>query len=99
MKRLILIVLALSFFVACKEKPKNPVSEFGDTMIDSYQKGKTAGKTGNLYAVRQAIQAYHAANGKYPQNLEELEALIGSDLDASMFDYDPQTGIVNLKNK
>ncbi|OGW33068.1 MAG: hypothetical protein A2X59_02005 [Nitrospirae bacterium GWC2_42_7] len=83
----------------CDQKPKNPVAEYGDTMIDAYQRGKQAGVDGNLYAIRQAVKAYHAANDKYPQNLNEIEPLLGGkEVDLSRYDYDPQTGHVNLKN-
>ena len=98
MKRLFFILLISSFIFSCKEKPKNPVAEYGDTMINSYQKGKQAAETGNLDAVRSAIRAYHAANDRYPQNLEEIKGLLGSELDFSKYDYDPQNGTVNIKN-
>ena len=29
--------------LACDEKLKNPVAQYGDTMVNSYQKGKQAG--------------------------------------------------------
>jgi len=97
MKRLIFAVAILGVILACGEKPKNPVSEYGDAMINSYQKGKQAGVSGNLDAVKNAIQAYHAANDKYPQNLDEVQPLIGSQVDFSKYDYDPQSGTVTLK--
>jgi hypothetical protein len=98
MKRLFFSLLISLFIFCCNEKPKNPVAEYGDTMINSYQKGKQAGETGNLDAVRSAIRAYHASNDRYPQNLEEIKGLLGSELDFSKYDYDPQNGTVNIKN-
>jgi hypothetical protein len=98
MKRLFFSLLISLFIFSCNEKPKNPVAEYGDTMINSYQKGKQAGETGNLDAVRSAIRAYHASNDRYPQNLEEIKGLLGSELDFSKYDYDPQNGTVNIKN-
>ncbi|MBS1234686.1 MAG: hypothetical protein H6R43_402 [Nitrospirae bacterium] len=97
MKKLICMTVMLAFVFACKEKPKNPVSEYGDTMINSYQKGKQAGEDGNLDAVRKAIQAYHATYDKYPLNLEELKPLINSELDFSKYDYHPENGTVSPK--
>jgi hypothetical protein len=97
MKRLFFTVVILAFILGCKEKPKNPVAEYGDTMINSYQKGKQAGVDGNLDAVRKAVQAYHAANDKYPQNLDEIQPLIGSAVDFSKYDYNPENGTVTLK--
>ena len=97
MNRLFLILLVSLFIFSCEEKPKNPVAEYGDTMINSYQKGKQAGETGNLDAVRSAIRAYHASNDRYPQNLEEIKELLGSELDLSKYEYNPQNGTVNIK--
>jgi len=88
----------LATILACDNKPKNPVAEYGDTMINSYQKGKQAGVSGNLDALKNAIQAYHASNDKYPQNLDEIKPLLGgSDMDLSKYDYNPENGTVTLK--
>ena len=97
MQRLIFAVAMLAIIPACDEKPKNTVAEYGNTMMNSYQRGKQAGVSGNLDAVKNAIQAYHAANDKYPQNLDEIQPLIGSQVDFSKYDYDPQSGTVTLK--
>ena|ERR1700690_109427 len=97
MGRFFFTIIILTFIFACKEKPKNPVAEYGDTMINSYQKGKQAAVTGNLDAVKKSLEAYHASNEKYPQNLDDIKPLIGSELDLSRYDYNPQTGAVTLK--
>ncbi len=98
MKRLFFAVVILAIILACDEKPKNPVAEYGDVMINSYQKGKQAAVDGNLDAVKKAIQAYHAANDKYPQNLDEIKPLLGgSEMDFSKYDYNPENGTVTLK--
>lgn len=93
-----LVLVSLSFLASCDEKPKNPVSEYGDAMIDSYKKGQQAGETANLDAVKKAVQAYYAANEKYPASLDEIAGLIGKPLDTAKYEYNPQTGTVNLKN-
>lgn len=99
MKRLFLGFAVLAFFTACDEKPKNPVSEYGNIMIDSYKKGQKAGEAANLDAVKKAVQAYHALNDKYPQSLADVKELIGAEMDMSKYSYDPQTGDVNIRNK
>ncbi len=106
MKHALIILFLFSVLVSCKEaprerieeKPNNPVAEYGNAMINAYQQGQKAGKTGNLFAVKQAVQAYHAAHDRYPQNLDELKDLIGSEIDTSLYVYDPQTGKVALRN-
>ena len=98
MKRLFFAVVILAVILACDEKPKNPAAEYGNTMINSYQKGKQAGVEGNLDAVKNAVQAYNAANDKYPPNLDEIKPLLGgSEMDFSKYDYNPENGVVTLK--
>ncbi len=99
MKKLTYALIILLFFISCDQKPKNPVSEYGNTMMDSYQKGQQAGEIANLDAVKKAVQSYHAANDKYPQSLEEIKDLIGSQVDFSKYDYNPQTGAVSIKDR
>lgn len=86
------------FLFACQEKPKTSVAVYGDTMINSYEKGKQAGEAGNLDAVKKALAAYHAANDKYPENLDEIKSLVGQNLDVSKYDYNSQNGTVTPKS-
>jgi len=83
--------------IACDEKPKNPVSEYGDALIGAYTTGKAAGEAANLDAVKKAVQAYRASNDKYPAVLEDVGDLISGNVDFSKYDYDPETGQVSLK--
>ena len=98
MKKFLIGLAVLSLIAACDEKPKNPVSEYGDAMIDAYKKGQAVKETANLDAVKKAVQAYHALNDKYPQSLDDVKELIGAEMDMSKYTYDPQTGTVSLKN-
>jgi len=97
MKRWLFALVMLTFIPACEEKPKNSLAEYGDSMINAYQKGKQAGEDGNLDAVRKAIQTYHAAHDTYPLSMEEVKPLINSELDFSKYDYHPQSGTVSPK--
>lgn len=99
MKQVLFVVFIVFFFIACDQKPKNPVAEYGDAMINAYKKGQDAGETANLDAIRKTVQAYHALNDKYPQSLDEIKDLIGAKIDTSKYDYNSQTGAVNLKSK
>jgi hypothetical protein len=91
------LIFVLFINISCDQKPKNPVSEYGDTMIDSYRKGQQAGVTGNLDALKKGIDAYRAANDKYPPSLTEVRDLIGSNIDLTQYDYNPENGTVSLK--
>ena len=79
------------------QENENIVSQYGDSMITAYTKGKQAGITGNLNAVKKTIEAFHAANDRYPESLDEIKHMIGSPMDLSIYDYDPSTGKVSLK--
>ena len=93
----LMLAIALSFLFSCDEKPKNPVAEYGDALINSYQRGQKAGEMANLDAITRAVQAYHAAYDKYPQSLDEVKGLIGREIDLSHYDYSPENGNVSLK--
>lgn len=92
------ILIFLFFLItACDQKPKNPVSEYGDTIIDSYKKGQQAGVMANLDAVKKAVEAYHASNDRYPPSLADVKDLIGSNIDLAQYNYNPENGTVALK--
>jgi hypothetical protein len=96
--QMLLLILGSLLFISCDEKPKNPVSEYGDALIGSYKRGQDAGEAANLDAVRKAVDAYRAFNDRYPSNLDEVDDLIGSDnIDLSAYDYDPESGTVSIK--
>jgi hypothetical protein len=91
------IILTLFFLFSCDQKPKNPVAEYGDALIDSYKRGQKAGEIANLDAVNRTVKAYHASNDRYPQSLDEIKDLIGSNIDLSKYEYNPDNGMVSLK--
>ena len=79
------------------EENENIIEEYGETMITAYTKGKQAGKTGNLSAVKKTIAAFHATHERYPESLDEIKHMFGSPIDLTIYDYDPSTGKVSLK--
>jgi hypothetical protein len=91
------IIFVLFLFFACKEKPKNPVAEYGDALIDSYKRGQNAGEKANLDALKKAVESYRATNGRLPENMEEMKEFIGSGIDTSKYDYNSENGAVSLK--
>ena len=97
-RTLIILSVVLVFLCACDRKPKNPVAEYGNSLIGAYKSGQHAGQIGNLEAVQKAVAAYHASNDKYPETLDQVKDLIGSDVDMSQYDYNPENGAVSLKN-
>ena len=96
-KLLVSIILTLFFLLSCDQKPKNPVAEYGDALIDSYKRGQKTGEMANLDAVKSAVKAYHALNDRYPQSLDEIKNLIGANIDLSKYEYNPENGLVSIK--
>ena len=104
-KRLIILsaIFVLALLIACdrssqgEKKTGNPVSEYGDAMVGAYKRGQQAGELANLDAVKKTVQAFHAANDRYPRDLDEIKDMIGSKIDLSVYDYNPENGDVSLK--
>ena len=92
------ILLLLPLMTACKDKPRNnPVKDYGNTLINSYEKAQGAAETANFELIKRAIQQFHAANGEYPENLQDLAKFIGIEINADMYEYDPRTGTITLR--
>ena len=95
----ILCILAFFFTCGCKEKPKNPVEEYGNTLINAYQKSQGAVEIANLDAIKKSVRRYRAEHEEYPKSLTDIEDLAGITIDPDKYDYDPATGTVALKAK
>lgn len=87
----------LAVFIPGCEQKDNSVSKYGDSLINSYAKGKQAGVEANLKGIQDAVNAYHAANGAYPGNLQDIEKILGSPVDSTKYQYNPENGEVRLK--
>jgi hypothetical protein len=96
-KTVVSILICLFFLFACDEKPKNPVAEYGDALVDSYKRSQQAAEKANLDALKKAVQLYYASNERFPKNLDEAKDFIGPDIDISKYDYNPDNGTVSLK--
>lgn len=84
---------------SCNEKPKNPVSEYGDNLINSYKGAQNASEQANLDAVQKTVNAYRAAYDGYPKSLQDIESMLRGSVDLAKYDYDSATGTVTLKPK
>ena len=91
------LLLLILFVPACSDKPKNPVAEYGNALVEAPQKARNAAVVANLDTVQRAVQQYRTINEKYPESLKDIEGTLGSSVDFSNYNYDPQTGKVSLK--
>ena len=82
--------------LACSDE-KNPAQQYGNTMVQSLKTTKSVEKKVNVLAVQKAIQEYHAANGRFPADLNEVAAFNGMVLESDKYDYDPATGTLTQK--
>jgi hypothetical protein len=92
---LAVIVASSLILPACSSKQESPVT----TYLGATKSASNAADAANLDALRKSIEAYRAANGSYPESLKDIEGMLGSRLDFSRHDYDPQTGTVTLKTQ
>ena len=93
--RLVIVAGALMlFFLGCKE---NPVEQYGTGLVDAYKKAEPAADEANVAMLRQSIQAFRAAQGRFPESLEELEGMTGTSIDPEQYLYDPGTGQLSRK--
>ncbi len=84
--------LGLLAILGCEE---NPAQEYGRALTGSMEKAERTADAANLEALKRSIAAHHAANGAYPESIEEIARAMG--LDPAGYTYDPSTGRVALK--
>ena len=94
MKGILLVCLIASLFIGCD---RNPVDEFGEEMMVSYERSTNAADEASRQAIQRYIRTYRALNGKYPESLEELEGSLGAGYDLEAYDYDPRTGSLTAR--
>jgi Type II secretion system (T2SS), protein G len=93
-KFLLLFCMAGLLFSACDKKK---TEDYSGTILNIPKRAQDATAQANLEALRTSVQAYRAANGKYPEDLKDAAALMGSTIDLGKYDYDPTTGAVIMK--
>jgi hypothetical protein len=90
-------ILFLSLMLlSCKDE-KNPVQQYGDTLVQGYQSAQKVEKEANLQQVQRRVYEFRAMNERYPSDLKELEAFTKSPIDANKYNYDPATGNITVK--
>ncbi len=90
-----MLVLSVALF-SCKDE-KNPVQQYGDTLVHGYKSAQKVEKDANLQQVQRNVYEFQAAQGRYPADLREVEEFTKSPIDAGKYNYDPSTGSVTAK--
>ena len=81
---------------SCKDE-KNPVQQYGDTLVQGYKTAQKVEKKVNLQQVQKSVYEFQAANGRYPADLKELGEFTKSPIDENIYNYDPTTGSITAK--
>ncbi len=95
--RLFLLLCFAALFFSCKDK--NPVEQYDNTHIKTYKDSQQFGEKTTVRNLQESIRAFYAANGRYPNDLKELEDFTGVLLDSSKYDYDPATGVITQRKQ
>lgn len=80
----LLFLVLLAVLIGCEEYPDPAVIEDQKAALKDMNK---------------AIRFYHDSNGKYPENISEIEKLMRSPIEHDVYWYDPQDGKVKLKRR
>jgi hypothetical protein len=89
------LVLSVALF-SCKDE-KNPVQQYGDTLVHGYKSAQKVEKDANLQQMQRNVYEFQAANGRYPADLRELGEFTRFPIDENKYNYDPTTGSVTAK--
>lgn len=90
--RLIVMLTALAVCSSCESK--NPVEQYGDDVTKAYKRTQQFGSRMEVKNLQDAIRSFQVMNGRYPNDLKEIEQFIGTPLDSGKYEYDPSTGTV-----
>lgn len=90
----LIIALFTLVLVTCKQ---DPAKEYGNALLDSMDRGRATVNVANMKSLQDAVRMFYSENGRYPASLEEASTLMGSQVDLQLYNYDPITGRVTMK--
>jgi len=96
-----ILILTIGNFGCSKDdapdaKNGDPIAEYGNRLLDSYEHAGDVAAEASLESLRSTVRNYKIMNNRYPASLEEIAESMGN-IDISPYDYDPETGTVTLK--
>jgi len=97
MRRLLLFLALASLPLIFSCESKNPVEQYGDDVTRAYKGTRQFGNQMDVKNLQDAVRSFQVMNGRYPNDLKELEHFAGTTLDAAKYEYDPSTGIITAK--
>jgi len=95
MKKMLLVCIVIAFLFGCERN--SPLEDYGDTVVESYERVGGVADEASLQAARRSIRSYKTMNGKYPASIEEVAATMSGAFNAELYVYDPATGRIDFK--
>ena len=93
---LVVAAATVSWLVSCE---RNPVEEYGKGVTGAYKGAQKVEERTSIQNLQESIRAFHAANGRYPNDLKELSDFAGLSLEESTYSYSPSDGTIRRKEK
>jgi hypothetical protein len=90
----LLLLLPVFLTISCKQ---DPIKEYGNEVIDAYDRAGGTVDIANLRGLQNAVQMYRTQNGRYPDSLEDVAGFMNSQVNLNKYQYNPDTGKVQLK--
>ncbi|MBF0516928.1 MAG: hypothetical protein HQK97_07385 [Nitrospirae bacterium] len=94
---IVLLCLAL-VTQSCKKanEVSEKVSDVAQQRLDAMDKAKALSQKTDIENLRHAVQNFYSAEGRYPNDLAELEQFASVTIDKGIYKYDPKTGSLAL---
>jgi len=74
------------------------VQDYGEGLVRSMDKARSAQAKVDIREVQRAIQEYALSHdGAYPPTLDDITGDLNGDIDLSQFKYNPDNGAVSIK--
>lgn len=89
------LIVVMGSCASCDSK--NPVEQYGDTVIKSYKNTQKTMSGVEIQKLQESIRTFQSMNGRFPNDLKELSDFVGSPLDSNRYHYDPSTGTIAAK--
>jgi hypothetical protein len=77
---------------------RKPKEENIRDVVEAQQRARRVKAQADMQAIRSEVQAYAAEHGGFPERLEALAFVRDQHIDASLYEYDPATGEVRLRD-
>ncbi|MBF0404905.1 MAG: hypothetical protein HQL00_13190 [Nitrospirae bacterium] len=99
MKIIVLMLSIVLLMQSCKETSQvsEKISDTAQQKLDAMDKAKGLAQKNDIENLRHAVNNFYTAEGRYPNDLAELEQFASVTIDKGIYKYDPKTGSLAMK--